>query len=90
MDKRKIAKELLMVAKKLMGADTFECPTCGTNVLEKTKYCVKCKKKVAGTLTANRYDMTWKEVRSMYHKFRNQPTAEGLIVYTYKLMCGGI
>lgn len=28
------------------SAKTFKCPTCGTNVLDKTKYCVKCKKKV--------------------------------------------
>ena len=25
---------------------TFPCPDCGTKVLEQTKYCVKCKKKV--------------------------------------------
>lgn len=28
------------------AAETFPCPTCGTKVLSKTKYCVKCKKKV--------------------------------------------
>ena len=26
--------------------DTFKCPECGTKVMEKTKYCVKCEKKV--------------------------------------------
>lgn len=26
---------------------TFPCPDCGTKVLENTKYCVKCKKKVS-------------------------------------------
>jgi predicted RNA-binding Zn-ribbon protein involved in translation (DUF1610 family) len=30
------------------AAKTFPCPTCGTKVLEQTKYCVKCKKKVKG------------------------------------------
>jgi DNA-directed RNA polymerase subunit RPC12/RpoP len=25
---------------------TFKCPTCGSKVLNNTKYCVKCKKKV--------------------------------------------
>lgn len=29
-----------------LAADTFPCPTCGTKVLSKTKFCVKCKKKV--------------------------------------------
>jgi ribosomal protein L37AE/L43A len=29
-----------------IAADTFECPNCGTKVLENTGYCVKCKKKV--------------------------------------------
>jgi len=28
------------------AAETFKCPTCDTNVLKKTGYCVKCKKKV--------------------------------------------
>lgn len=28
------------------AADTFECPNCGTKVMEKTGYCVKCQKKV--------------------------------------------
>jgi len=32
--------------KKKKGADTFKCPECGTKVLEKTGFCVKCKKKV--------------------------------------------
>lgn len=27
-------------------SDTFKCPNCGTKVLKKTGYCVKCKKKV--------------------------------------------
>jgi len=30
----------------VLSAATFKCPTCGTKVLEQTKYCVKCKKKV--------------------------------------------
>jgi len=46
MDREKIAKVLLQIAKKLMAADTFKCPECGTKVLEQTGYCVKCKKKV--------------------------------------------
>jgi predicted RNA-binding Zn-ribbon protein involved in translation (DUF1610 family) len=31
----------------VLAADTFPCPKCGTKVLSKTKYCVKCKAKVA-------------------------------------------
>jgi DNA-directed RNA polymerase subunit RPC12/RpoP len=30
------------------AAETFKCPYCGTKVLAKTGYCVKCKKKVKG------------------------------------------
>lgn len=46
MDKQKIARELLEAAKELVAAETFKCPDCGSKVLEQTKYCVKCKKKV--------------------------------------------
>ena len=46
MDNKKIARELVQIAKELMAADTFKCPECGTKVLEQTGYCVKCKKKV--------------------------------------------
>ena len=46
MDKQKIAKELVKLARDLIAADTFKCPECGTKVLEQTGYCVKCKKKV--------------------------------------------
>lgn len=28
------------------NSGTFRCPNCGSKVLKKTKYCVKCKKKV--------------------------------------------
>jgi len=38
-----------LTGKKIMVAgnkSTFPCPNCGTKVLENTKYCVKCKKKV--------------------------------------------
>lgn len=28
------------------ASKTFKCPECGSKVLEETKYCVKCKKKV--------------------------------------------
>lgn len=28
-------------------SSTFRCPNCGSKVLKKTKYCVKCKKKVS-------------------------------------------
>ena len=45
MDKKMIAKELMKVA-SLLAADTFKCPDCGSKVLDQTKYCVKCKKKV--------------------------------------------
>jgi predicted RNA-binding Zn-ribbon protein involved in translation (DUF1610 family)/succinate dehydrogenase flavin-adding protein (antitoxin of CptAB toxin-antitoxin module) len=30
----------------VLAAKTFKCPDCGTNVLQQTGYCVKCKKKV--------------------------------------------
>ena len=30
----------------VVAAKTFKCPNCGTKVLENTKYCIKCKKKV--------------------------------------------
>ena len=43
---KRIARELLQIAKELMAADTYKCPECGTKVLEQTGYCVKCKKKV--------------------------------------------
>jgi len=46
MNKKMIAKELLMAAKEIMAAGTFKCPDCGSKVLDQTKYCVKCKKKV--------------------------------------------
>jgi len=38
-----------LTGKKILVAgnkSTFPCPHCGTKVLENTKYCVKCKKKV--------------------------------------------
>ena len=38
-----------LTGKKIIVAgnkSTFPCPICGTKVLENTKYCVKCKKKV--------------------------------------------
>jgi len=38
-----------LTGKKIVVAgnkSTFPCPDCGTKVLENTKYCVKCKKKV--------------------------------------------
>ena len=28
------------------NTETFKCPECGTKVLDNTKYCVKCEKKV--------------------------------------------
>ena len=40
--------------KTVEAAKTFKCPTCGTKVLEQTKYCVKCKKKVKPPKTASR------------------------------------
>jgi len=46
MDKNMVARELVAAAKDLMAADTFKCPDCGSKVLDQTKYCVKCKKKV--------------------------------------------
>jgi DNA-directed RNA polymerase subunit RPC12/RpoP len=41
MDIQKIAESIVAENTK-----TFECPECGTKVLENTGYCVKCKKKV--------------------------------------------
>jgi predicted RNA-binding Zn-ribbon protein involved in translation (DUF1610 family) len=38
-----VVKEKLTVA---ANKKTFKCPECGSKVLEQTKYCVKCKKKV--------------------------------------------
>lgn len=47
MNKMAVAKELVEIAKLLTGTTgTFECPHCGTKVLENTGYCVKCEKKV--------------------------------------------
>jgi len=47
MNRTAVARELVEVARLLTGATgTFECPECGTKVLENTGYCVKCKKKV--------------------------------------------
>ena len=46
MDNERIASELVKLASDLMAADTFECPDCGTKVLDQTEYCVKCQKKV--------------------------------------------
>lgn len=42
----KINGESIMAKEVVVSADTFKCPDCGTNVLSKTEYCVKCKKKV--------------------------------------------
>ena len=44
--------------KTVEAAKTFKCPTCGTKVLEQTKYCVKCKKKVKPPKTASVSDWT--------------------------------
>ena len=46
MDKLKVATALTKLAKELVSADTFKCPTCDSKVLENTGYCMKCKKKV--------------------------------------------
>ena len=46
MNRTAVAQELVEVARLLAGAGTFECPNCGTKVLENTGYCVKCEKKV--------------------------------------------
>jgi DNA-directed RNA polymerase subunit RPC12/RpoP len=43
MNSDKIAEK---IAQDLLSADTFKCPDCGTKVLEKTGFCIKCKKKV--------------------------------------------
>ncbi len=46
MNRIKLAKSLVSLAKQVLAADTFPCPNCGTKVLKNTGYCVKCKKKV--------------------------------------------
>ncbi|HUV84277.1 MAG TPA: hypothetical protein VMV86_01125 [Methanosarcinales archaeon] len=46
MTNKQLAYELLRLAKAIVSADTFKCPSCGTKVLKQTGYCVKCKKKV--------------------------------------------
>ncbi len=47
MNREAVAKELLAIAKELIGTTgTFKCPECGTKVLENTGYCLKCKEKV--------------------------------------------
>jgi uncharacterized OB-fold protein len=58
--KRKAAGRLLRMARGLLAeADTgtFKCPDCGGKVLNQTKFCVKCDKKVepkeASARTAN-------------------------------------
>lgn len=58
MNREKVAEELVELARELTSADTFKCPDCGGKVLEQTKYCVKCKKKVkkAGELLATSED----------------------------------
>lgn len=60
MDKELIAKEIKETRQKLAAleilasdgekeaAETIKCPTCGGKVLAKTRYCVKCKKKIGG------------------------------------------
>ena len=46
MNRERIADRLLSLAEVLVAAGTFKCPNCGTEVPEKTGYCLKCKKKV--------------------------------------------
>ena len=46
MNREKVARKLIDLAKEILAADTFKCPKCGTKVLEKTGYCVKCQEKV--------------------------------------------
>jgi len=47
--KAAVAERLVRLAKSLVSGsnDTFECPECGTKVLEQTGFCVKCKKQGA-------------------------------------------
>ena len=35
-------------------------------------------------------NMTIRDIRNMYNKFKNQPTAKGLLVSTVRQFCGGI
>jgi predicted RNA-binding Zn-ribbon protein involved in translation (DUF1610 family) len=63
MNKIAVVEELVKVAKELVAAGTFECPKCGTKVLENTGYCLKCKEKVKKA--ANQVDveklMAWED-----------------------------
>lgn len=75
MNKQKIAKELVEVA-RLFAAGTFKCPDCGSKVLEQTGYCVKCKKKVKKAANKEAAEL-WEKVaaeygRKMAHKFHTQ------------------
>lgn len=78
MDKEALKKEIKAAQEKLAAlnvlaeqegieveaAETFKCPSCGTKVLKKTGFCVKCKKKVkeAGIETVESSDETNKDV----------------------------
>ena len=56
MDKKMVANELVRIAELLISSGTFECPNCGSKVLENTGYCLKCKEKVKKA-TLNKVDV---------------------------------
>jgi len=76
MNKRKVANELIKLAKVLISADTFKCPECDTKVLKQTGYCVKCKKKVkeasAKILGGGLSDENIKEAQKLLKDFQDK------------------
>ena len=60
------------------AAETFKCPNCGGKVLEKTKYCVKCKKKVEASITAS----PWEPMRNDVNvSMRNKEMLDSVTSY---------
>jgi thioredoxin-like negative regulator of GroEL len=87
MNRIAVAQKLVKLAKELTAADTFPCPDCGTKVLEKTGYCVKCKKKVkaasrrqASTSLLN-FALPEKEMRKLEHHVDEQTWDLAVEVY---------
>ena len=62
------------IADLIIAAETFLCPDCGTKVLETTKYCVKCKKKVEAskkTAASPISPRTWEGIGEIIPYFTN-------------------
>jgi DNA-directed RNA polymerase subunit RPC12/RpoP len=51
-----VAEALITLAEAITAdGGTFKCPDCGTKVLEKTGFCVKCKKKVKKAASSTKF-----------------------------------